>query len=87
MKTIVFDDKSMAWTRDVDRNLMYLHCQAAHLEELFNCRGYMYLNQIYENIGVKWNPGMVNGCYLRTSGPLTFEFEQVSDVAILVKIS
>lgn len=87
MKTIVFDDKSMAWARDVDQNLMYLRYRANYLENLFDCRGYMYLNQIYENLGVKWNPGMVNECYLRTSGPLKFEFETVSTVAILVKIS
>ena len=87
MKTIVFDKSSLAWMKDMEQNLMYLRCQATYIEDLFNCRGYMYLNQIYEKLGVKWNPGMVNDCYLRTSGPLTFEFEQVSDVAILVKFS
>lgn len=87
MKTIIFDENCTAWTRNIDYNLMFLGMQANHIKDQFIHRGYIYLNQIYETFGVAWNPGMVNSCYLLKSGPIKFEFEPVSDVAIIIKVS
>jgi hypothetical protein len=86
MKTIEFNNDATAWTGRVDNDLMFLETQADYIKEMFVHRGYMYLNQIYEYFGIKWNPGFVSPCYLLKSGPLTFRFEPVRDVAILIHI-
>jgi hypothetical protein len=85
MKTIVFDERCANWTENIEHDLMFLSMQADYIKEIFVHRGYMYLNQIYEYFGVQWKPNLVNSCYLLKSGPIEFEFEPISDVAILVK--
>lgn len=86
MKTIIFDERCAAWTKDIDYDLMFLETQGSYIKEIFVHRGYIYLNQIYEYFGVEWNPNLVNPCYRLTSGQLRFEFEPVSSAAIMVKI-
>lgn len=87
MKTIVFDENSILWTKKPKLNNEYLKAKRDFICTMFDYRGYMYLNQIYENFGIKWNPGLVNCLYLATSGPLTIKFEPIEDGRILIHIS
>lgn len=87
MKIIVFDNNSAHWTKKNDDNLKFLQMIGHHCQDLFNSRGYMYLNQIYELFGIKWNPALVNSLYLVGSGPIVFEFEPAGDENILIRIS
>lgn len=87
MKTIIFDEKAADWSRHPDWNAEYLRAKRAYLMDLFNYRGYIYLNQIYEEFGIGWNPGMINSLYLAKSGPIIIEFEPVEDNRILIHIS
>lgn len=87
MKTIIFDESAAEWTSRPDWNAEYLKAKRAYLTDLFNYRGYIYLNRIYEEFGIGWNPGMVNSLYLAKSGPLVIEFEPAEDGKILIHIS
>ena len=87
MKTIIFDDDSVGWTSDVDLNLEFLKLQAEYINDTLKYRGYVYLNQIYEQFGAKWNPELVNSCYTFGRKGIMFGFEPVEDGRILIYIS
>lgn len=88
MKTIIFDASSITWNADVDYNQRFLYSQENYIKNLFNHRGYIYLNQIYECFGVKWDPKLEhNLCYLVEYGPINLEFEGVDDNKILIHIN
>lgn len=74
MKTvIVFNKDNYGWTTDSKYNLSYIkHC-IVHWTDLFNARGYLYLNQMYEDLRQKWNPDEINICFKRDVGPLRFD--------------
>lgn len=87
MKTIVFDENSANWSGGPNWNPKFLKAKRVYLRDLFNRRGYMYLDRMYEEFGIRWNPGMVNSLYLAKSGPLVIEFESIEDGRILIHIS
>lgn len=87
MKTIIFDESSANWTGRSDWSIGFLKAKRVYLTDLFNRRGYMYLDRIYEEFGIRWNPGMVNSLYLAKSGPLVIKFEPIEDGRILIHIS
>lgn len=87
MKTIIFDEGSANWTSKPELNIEYLKAKRSYIFTLFNYRGYMYLNQIYENFGISWNPKLISSLYLATSGPLIIEFESAKDGKILIHVS
>lgn len=47
---------------------MFLRAEEVYFNDLLVSRGYIYLNQIYETLGVKWDPNEENPCriYNRT---------------------
>lgn len=49
-------------------------------------RGYLYMNQIYEHFGIKWNPEDLNELFFADNGPIYFEFEHVGGNNILIRI-
>lgn len=53
---IIFDKENVNWKNDEGHNLMFLRATENHLKDLLNSRGYIYTNQIYEALGIKWNP-------------------------------
>ena len=53
---LIFDEKSsMYFNGNNDYNLMWLIRVKAHIEDMLRFRGYMYLNQIYDLYGLRWN--------------------------------
>lgn len=86
MKTIMFDESCAGWSKNVEWNKMFLNVQREYIYEKLQHRGYMYLNDIYEGLGAKWNPEEENVCYRVKHGLLNIEFEPVGDNAFLVKI-
>ena len=75
MKTILFDETCTGWTKFVDANVLYLGLQRDYLNDLLIARGYVYLNDIYESLGAKWNPDDENICYRSENGPIVITFE------------
>ena len=75
MKTIVFDKNSYKWDKDCELNSLILRQIFNWLKDLFSCRGYVYLNQICEHLGINWNPNDENICYKKENGPIEFDYE------------
>lgn len=87
MKTIIFDESSIGWTKNTEYNLVFLRDQEKYIGDRFKHRGYIYLNQICECFGIGWDPKLANTCYLAENGLIKFEFEPTEDDKILIHIS
>ena len=88
MKTIIlFDEHSANWCAEVEWDLLWLEMQAGFIKDYLENRRYIYLNQIYEQLGIDWDTNDKNYCYLAEFGPLDFEFEIVGENGILVILS
>jgi hypothetical protein len=86
MKTIMFDKNAAHWNKNADHNLWFAKTQGLYLKDLFEARGYMYLNQICEHFGVEWNPDNYNLLYSANDGPIGFEFEPADENNVLIHI-
>lgn len=71
---IIFDSSCFGWSTLEERNLMVIRQQEIWLNDLLRRKGYVYLNEIYEAFGVKWNPKDQNDCIVYT-GVEYLEFE------------
>ena len=76
MKTIVFDENSVCWRPNMVENNFFLLRQVDYLRERLIAVGYLYLNTIYENFGVMWDPDLENVCYRSKNGLLSIDFKQ-----------
>ena len=57
-----FDETCSGWTKDAEYNLMFIRQQQNYANELLQRRGYVYLNEVYEMLGMqKSKPGHVIG--------------------------
>ena len=74
MKTIVFDESCVGWTKYTDLNNAYLGRQKDYLNEKLRAKGYLYLSEIYETLGITWTPTEKNICYLSESGPIDITY-------------
>ena len=62
LKTVKFNSKNPNWVNDQNHNHMFLFVQERYINDIIRLRGYIYLNQICELLGVKWNPNDENPC-------------------------
>lgn len=86
MRTIIFDKDAVHWAENADYNLSFVKTQVDYLKDLFNIRGYIYLNQICEHFGVGWNPENINDLYLIDDGPIEFKFKVTDENSILIHV-
>ena len=86
MKTLVFDENCIGWTRNFDINREFLKRIRSSLNEALINRGYVYLNQIYEYLYLAWNPDDENICYRKENGFIDMRFKPMDNGAILVEI-
>lgn len=47
-----FDELSPDWNRDPEYNMIYLQCQQNYLNDMLRARGHVFLNEVYDKIGV-----------------------------------
>ena len=47
-----FDDGNLGWEPDPEYNLMYLKTVQNHANDLLRCRGYLFLNDVYDMLGI-----------------------------------
>lgn len=48
-----YDDGNMQWDKDPETNLMTLRHMQAHANDLLRCNGYLFLNDVYDMLGIK----------------------------------
>lgn len=74
--THTFDKSNAYWTDNQEVNLYFLEEQRLFTQNLFDVRGYIYLNTIYEALGLVWHPEYLNPVFTKDSErPLKVEFE------------
>ena len=74
-KTFIFDESSYKWDKDMDLNRCTLIQEFRSFKQSIECRGYIYLNRLYEGLGMKWNPDYENVCFRKENGPVKFDYE------------
>lgn len=47
-----FDDGCAGWEKDAEHNLYFLKCQQAHANDLLKEKGHLYLNEVYDMLGI-----------------------------------
>jgi hypothetical protein len=86
---VTFDKEVREWCDNREYNIMFLRYNENYINDLIRARGYVYLNQIYELLGIKWDPKCENICIEWRDGlPIFVEFETfvMSDESILIHI-
>jgi hypothetical protein len=64
-----FDELAQDWNRDPELNLYYLKCQQNYLNDLLRARGHVFLNEVYDRIGVpRSKAGAVVGWVMTNDG-------------------
>lgn len=61
---IIFDESSRHWEQNFDWNILFVKTQMRYFQDLYRVRGYLYLNTIYECLGLAWNPEKENKCWI-----------------------
>lgn len=63
--TIRFDKNSSKWLdENFEFNKLFAKTQHEYIKALCKYQGYIYLNTIYELLGLKWNPYDKNICWI-----------------------
>lgn len=70
---IIFNQNTSAQAEDNEElNRMVVTMVCNYINDLLKVRGYIYLNQIYEYFGVKWNIETENHCLTSKYSPINF---------------
>lgn len=57
-----YDDGCIGWQKDPEHNLFFLKMQQNHANDLLKAQGYLYLNDVYEMLGInKTKAGQIVG--------------------------
>lgn len=62
---LTFDSTSPYWEQNSACNRMFIAEQDAYFNRLLKHRGYIYLNKIYEDLGIGWDPKKANPCFTK----------------------
>ena len=85
MWLIEFNRDALAWTVNDSMNWSFIEGQFDYFKAKLEHFGYLYMNDIYECLGVKWNPNEVNFCF-RDFDDLEFSVGSAGDLTYLIKI-
>lgn len=70
-----FDDGCTGWTKSAEYNLLFLKQQQAHANKLLQQNGYLFLNDVYEMLGIqKTQAGQVVGWVYDEKNPIGDNF-------------
>lgn len=60
-----FDETNPNWRNNRDMNMFFLECQERYYNHVLQQRGHVFLNEVYQNIGIPHSPeGQVVGWFL-----------------------
>ena len=48
-----FDQMSPSWSKEAEYNLIFLRCQQNWANDLLKARGHIFLNEVYDNLGIQ----------------------------------
>ena len=82
MVEIRFDSTCAAWTNNLKRNEFFIDVQLNYLTEKLRYMGYLYLNEVYEVFGAKWNTDNENICF-RNADDFLVAIEKKDDVYVI----
>ena len=76
-----FDENSRAWTKDPVYNQMFLKTQEAYADDLLRAKGYLFLNEVYDMLGIpRTKTGQCVGWAFENSDKhVTFGLNEVID--------
>jgi hypothetical protein len=64
-----FDPYSTSWSKEAEYNLLFLKCQQNYANDLLRSRGHVFLNEVYDLLGVpRSKAGAVVGWILSKNG-------------------
>lgn len=86
MKTIIFDETSSAYRKGSPTNLWFLGMQTEYLKDKCFYRGQLYLNEVYDALGVARVPDEENVCYRESEGGVNFKIKPRENDTYLVRI-
>lgn len=67
--SVIFDDYSPYWEKDAEYNRMFLEGRRAHLNNVLKSRGHVFLNDVYDELGLmRTKEGAIMG-WLKDGGP------------------
>ena len=80
-----FDESCPGWTKDPEYNLMFLRNQQQYANDLLESRGYLFLNEVYEMLGIqRTRQGQVIGCIYNIANPANRRFVNGYERSILL---
>jgi hypothetical protein len=78
----LYDEYSTEWKRDADYNRAYLHCQQNYANERLRTRGHLFLNEVYDSLGLERTPeGQIVGWVLDGDGDGYVDFNIFDNLA------
>lgn len=70
-----FDDSSRNWSRSPENNMFFLNCQQNYLNDRLRSRGHVFLNEVYDALGMKrTTAGQVVGWIISKDGDNFIDF-------------
>lgn len=62
--TIKFDNECINWVENGIFNKAFIWQQISYIRDRIRLKGYIYLNEIYDIFGAKWDPHDSNYCLI-----------------------
>ncbi len=70
-----FDEYSRSWEKTPEYNLLFLRCQQNHANDRFHARGHIFLNEVYDSLGIdRSQAGSVVGWVVSKEGDNFIDF-------------
>lgn len=79
IKNIIFDDLCAHWSKNYMYNKSFIEQQIRYIFDIIRCRGYIYLDRIYELFGAGWNPYDRNDCIIYDENDLVITYKNLKD--------
>lgn len=78
--TITLDANNISWRQELDYSYLFALGTLEHLDGLLATRGYLYLNEIYEQFYAAWEPERENICLEVRRGDSLGRIIKVSEI-------